>query len=49
MLVRRIGELLRFEADGGTLVIDHPTLPDKCSVEEIAGIDLHSWFGSVNL
>jgi hypothetical protein len=49
MLIRGVGELLRFEADGGTLVIDHPTLSDKCAVEKVAGIDLHSRFGGVNL
>ena len=49
MLVWGIGEFLRFEADGGALAIDHSTLSDYRAVEEIAGIDLHSRFGGVNL
>lgn len=49
VLVWRVGEFLRFEADGGPLLIDYPTLPDNRAVQEVAGIDLQARFGGVNL
>ena len=41
-LVRRIGKMLRFEANGGMLVVACSTMPGEASIKKIAAVNLHT-------
>src|SRR5579872_912318 len=44
-MVRRVGEMLRLEAERGSLLIDAAALAGQRPVEEVAGIELHAGLG----
>ena len=47
-LIWRIREMLSFEAEAVSKVVDGSAFSDVTSIEEISGIELHTRFGSVN-
>ena len=48
-LIRRIREMLCFEAEAVSKAVDSPTFSDVTSIEEISGIELHARLGCIEV
>src|SRR6266568_3730570 len=44
-MIRRIGEMLRLQAQGIALLVDMSRFAGDRAVEKISRVELHAWFG----